>query len=353
MQPVRKLLAIKFRSLGDTVLMTAPLQALRTAYPQAEIHVAVIASWGELLEALPGVDRVWRYDRPKDRVARARRLVSLGFKLRQQGFDTVINFHASPSSAALSAATGALTRSIHFHGLKDKNKFSTLEVPGKGVVKPVIERDMDAVRALGVPVEAGMLPMLVVPDHEARHPGPILSIGLGASRRTKQWPIERYAELAIRWVERSKGSAVAVVDAQESALEREFRLAVQALLPPREVNERIQVEKGLPLLELGSLLKKSAVFAGNDSGPKHMAVAVGTPTVTLFGPEDPFEWHPYPRDRHLALHIDGLACRKDAPSGLPPWCGIPVCIEERHRCMTQIGVDRVYAECERLGLRKP
>jgi heptosyltransferase-2 len=100
---------------------------------------------------------------------------------------------------------------------------------------------------------------------------------------------------------------------------------------------------------LAATLSEGAVYAGNDSGPRHLAVAVGTPTVTIFGPEDPLEWHPYPLERHPILFVKGLACRRDAAPGAPPWCGIRVCVLEGHRCMTGITPAEVLAKCQEVA----
>ncbi|HAR42214.1 MAG TPA: hypothetical protein DCS07_06230, partial [Bdellovibrionales bacterium] len=163
---MKKILAIKIRAMGDTVLLTAPLAELRRAYPDAEIHVLVDRCWAPLLEHSPVANRIWGLERRATRLGRLQTLSSLARQLRRERFDLVINFHASTSSAFLSRATGAQVRSIHFHGLKDPNLFSTVLVPGKGQVKPVIERDMDALRALGLSIPEGVYPRLAVTEDE-------------------------------------------------------------------------------------------------------------------------------------------------------------------------------------------
>ena len=100
---------------------------------------------------------------------------------------------------------------------------------------------------------------------------------------------------------------------------------------------------------LAAELSLLSVFLGNDSGPRHVALAVGTPTVTLFGPEHPFEWHPYPEEKHPIFFIDQLACRKDGAPGMPAWCGIEVCVEQKHQCMTSIGVNSVVQALQRVA----
>src|SRR5690242_10024702 len=124
-----KILAIKLRSLGDTVLMTAPLIELSKAFPQSKIHVVVSSPWTSLMEGFPGIERVWPYERRNEKASRARTLARMAFQLRKEKFDLAINFHASPSSATLAFASGAKTRSIHFHGHKDRNRYSTVVVP--------------------------------------------------------------------------------------------------------------------------------------------------------------------------------------------------------------------------------
>ncbi len=359
----RKILIIKFRAMGDTILMTAPLAELKRAYPHAEIQAAVLTPWAPLLEHHPALSRIWKYDRHADRASRAKAIARLALKLRREKFDCVVNFHASPSSATLAFATGARVRSIHFHGHKSKNRYSTVVVPGKGTLKPIIERDMDAVRALGVDVPVGRLPTLELRDWEIAEAAeraflmnlkaPLLGIGIGASRPSKSWPVERYATLAVNWARTTGGSALAFAGSTEMDLANEFlkqvNEALVAAVPEIEerpaLRARIACEAGSPIRKAASMISRCSVFVGNDSGPRHMAVALKVPTVTLFGPEDPFEWHPYPKDLHPYLFVEGLACRKDAMPGMPPWCGLETCLEEQHRCMRQIGIEQVLSEC--------
>jgi heptosyltransferase-2 len=272
----------------------------------------------------------------------------------------------------ISFATGARVRSIHFHGHNDRNRYSTVTVPGKGILKPIIERDMDAVRALGIHAPAGRLPHIYLQDSEKNdakdslsrlglssplQPSRLMMIGLGASRPTKRWPVDRFASLAVEWAVKKQGSALAVAGPDEMAEAQAFlkavddhlMLAVPDTAQRAIVRARITADHRLPLRKLAALISQASVFVGNDSGPRHIAVALETPSVTLFGPEHPFEWHPYPTERHPYLFIDGLACRRDALPGYPAWCGIEPCEVEQHQCMRLIGVDQVFAECERVS----
>lgn len=362
----RKILVIKLRALGDTILMTAPLQELKRAYPDAKIDVVVTAAWAPLLENHPAVHEVFTYERHKEATARAKAIARLALSLRKAHYDCVINLHASGSSSALAYAVGAKTRSIHFHGHEDKNRYSTVEIPGKGVLKPIIERDMDTIRALGIMIPEGAMPEVHLSQEEIEKAkfrmdlmglqGPVLCMGIGASRPTKTWPLERFASIAIRWVEQFDGSVIVLNSRDENPLARRFYDSVDEKIVSwyadrgkrRGVRGRIINETQVPLRMLASILKNADLYLGNDSGPKHLAVAVGTPTVTLFGPEDPFEWHPYPKGKHPLHYIEGLKCRKDHLPGFRPWCGLQECVAEEHRCMRSIAEDDVFRTLERL-----
>lgn len=345
----KKILAIKLRALGDTVIMTAPLLKLREAYPKAEIHVVVTDQWKDILNGHPAVDHLWTYTKHREIAARAKALARLAFRLRKIKFDLAVNFHASPSSATLAFASGAKTRAIHFHGHKDKNRHSTLKIPGKGQVKPAIERDMDALRSFLAEVPEGALPKIFLSDQEKSEAKskfkslkrPILALSMGASRPTKCWPIESFAEVANDWITRKQGSIVAFSTPNES---HKVEALSQLLSDPSRITHIVSP----PLRELSACLAEADLYLGNDSGPKHIAVAVGTPTITLFGPEHPLEWHPYPRDQHPYFFIETLTCRKDALPGKPPWCGLTVCTVEKHRCMKEITSDKVIQAMESL-----
>ncbi len=353
LQPPRKILAIKLRALGDTVLMTAPLLELRKAFPRAEIHALVLNPWRSLLEHHPAVDKTIGYDRHSDASARAKAIARLALKLHQERYDCVVNFHASPSSSILAFSTAAKTRAIHFHGHRDKNRYSTVTVPGKGTLKPIIERDLDTVRALGITIEERALPRIFLSQTEKddalkmlndlQLTGPILGIGLGASRPTKTWGVERYAQLALRWCKERGGSVLAVAGPNEANTAQQF------LQLTRTAGHCVQAVTQLTVRECAATLASFSVFAGNDSGPRHLAVAVDTPTVTLFGPEHPFEWHPYPEERHPKLFVDNLACRRDADPGMPSWCGLHECVIEQTKCMKGITEDQVFAEVIRVA----
>ncbi|MFZ9594825.1 MAG: glycosyltransferase family 9 protein [Bdellovibrionia bacterium] len=357
---------MKLRSLGDTVLMTAALAQVQKAFAESRIDVLVPSEWAPLLENTPGVFQVIPFQRESNPLKKSASLGRLAWRLRAENYDLVINFHASSTSAWLARATGAKSRAIHFHGHSHRNRFSTHLIAGKGQLKPIIERDMDAVRSLGIHVPAGRLPQIFLNPSEIAQAKthleqlglrqPVLGISLGASRATKIWPLQRAAVLAFEWQTRQNGGVFVTAGPQEKHLTHEFLKLYDDLIlsSVTDTTKRAQLRcqiyatTELSIRSLAAYLSQLSVLACNDSGPKHLAIAVGTPTVSVFGPEHPFEWHPYPEDQHPYVFVEPLACRTSGNPERPAWCGLSTCIQEDHQCMKLIGVNSVLSHCERI-----
>jgi ADP-heptose:LPS heptosyltransferase len=332
---MEKLLAIKLRRLGDTVLWTSALRGLAKAYPDARLDVVVPRVYRELLIGEPYINKVYGVSpHVVDRLAVASRL-------RLLGYDRVLVFHSSPSSEFFGRMIGGARASAHSHEI-GKTDF---------VVKPATERDCDTVRLAGLKLEGqAPEPALTFTDVElaagkawVQSSGlkpPILGVGLGASRPTKQWPLDRMAEIVRDWSARTSGSALIVCSSAEARAAKEFwkLLRHTPFLPLIDA----------PVRELAVRIAQVAAFVGNDSGPRHLAAAVGVRTVTLFGPEDPLEWHPYDRSKHPICFVGELECRKSAAPGMPPWCGIETCIEQKHRCMSDLSIEQVQKQLQQV-----
>jgi ADP-heptose:LPS heptosyltransferase len=351
----KRILVTKFRAMGDTILLTAALKELHRAYPHAVIHAAVPEPWIWLLEGFPGVTKLLPITWHNDRAARTKAATRLAFQLRKESYDIVCSFHSSPAAAMVALSTGAKVRAVHFHSFKAKNLYSTVEIPGKGTMKPVVERDLDTIRGLGIRVQEGVMPEIFLKNDEkafAREEfwawglkRPVLGVALGASRATKIWPLHRFAEVAQKWVNERKGSVLVISGPGEEKLNEEF---FKSIPNTPDLRDAIQVMPTCNVRLLAARISQLNALLGNDSGPRHLATALGVPTVTLFGPEHPLEWHPYPQDRHPRLFIEPLACRKNAEPGSPPWCGIQECIVEAHQCMTRITSDQVFEQVVRV-----
>lgn len=332
---MEKWLAIKLRRLGDTVLWTSALQSIARDYPSIRLDVVAPRALRDLLVEEPYLNRVFGVSaHVADRLA-------VASWLRWAGYSRVLVFHASSSSTFFGTLIGGSRSFAHSHEI-GRTDFS---------VKPATERDRDTLLLAGLksnfPLPEPKVSLRPEEIREAetwiRSKGlrqPLLGVGLGASRATKQWSFTRMAEVIREWSKRTGGSAIVICNAREARDAKAFWPLIQGVpyLPLVDA----------PLRPLAARLSLLRAFVGNDSGPRHLAAAVGVRTVTLFGPEDPHEWHPYDRATHPLCYVPDLQCRKSAAEGLPPWCGLETCKAEKHRCMEGISAREVWEKVERV-----
>lgn len=329
----RILLALR-RSLGDAVLFLGTIQRVRTYFPNASITLLVPKDYVEIYVGQENIEAVWAYE--------SQNFFSLVRKIRQQKFDYYFDFHSSGKNIWLVRLSGVEKSYFDIHG-REKGEQYTRYPNALEWNKFFLKRILGS-----APTADGeiFMPQIVLSEAEkelARQrlrsngmtPGRVVFLGLGASRRPKRWPPEYFAHLTELLWDRYELGVVLVPgsDEAEQAFTAQIidQLRVRGLRPQGRNN--ILLSSGLSVRELAALLSQCLLYIGNDSGPKHLAVATGIPTLTFFGPEDPGEWHPYPLDRHPLLFKEKLACRSQDGGR---WCGLAECIVERNRCMTDL-----------------
>jgi ADP-heptose:LPS heptosyltransferase len=341
---LKKVLVIKLRAMGDTAMMTATLNELRRLVPGVQIHALVPKQWSPLLEHHPSVDSLWSFDTKAKGIKKLWKLGTLANKLRAEHFDTAIALHASPGTSLIALLSGAPVRAIHNHNFNEKNLYGTLLIPEKEILKPFIKRDLATLQALGLKPNLDTAPSLfLAPSEKRKAQKKLLCLGLGASRSTKIWPMQNFAELARRWHKEKGGEVLCLGAPQEEPLFFELR---EKLVE----SDWLSGEFTLSVRQMMSAIDSCEVFVGNDSGPRHVAAALGRRTLTIYGPQDPYECHPYHTIQHPYLFHPDLDCRTHAdPSGVHKWCGIERCIERKHECMTKIRVSDAWQLVEKLN----
>lgn len=310
--------------MGDAVLMTPALAALRAGLPNAELSVVLREELADLFEDLPLVDQVIplggrRFDK-----------LSLAGSLRRSGFDAVINFHGGPTSAWLTAASGARLRvgrdAYRFSFLYNVRARPPEEVFAQSAAIHTVHAQASLVACLGIPVTDLSL-RLRVPERprkdladrlenlHANETGFVV-VQPTASFPTKQWPTERFVHLMRRLREQTSFAVVVSLPAGSSLVDSfpEFPIL-----------------SGLPAGELMALMERARLYVGNDSGPMHVAAALGTPVVGIFGSSDPKRWHPWGvPHRTLWAGLDCSPCHGK-------WCANP----NQLACLQELSVESV------------
>jgi predicted lipopolysaccharide heptosyltransferase III len=329
---VRNILVIKLRYVGDVLLATPVIKALRQRWPAASITVAVNRGTEAILKYNDDVNDVIIVERESwtGQVETFR-------AVRNRRFDCVIDLTDSDRSALLSAWTGAPERIGFNWEHRWRGLLYTTVVQAAYGRMHMVEYDLQALTPLGIRSEEA-LPILCTGPEEERaadrlvHEGgmagvPWVMIHPGARYWFKAWPPERFAALIDRL-----GQEQIAVGLVGDGRDHEVAEHIRGLAKHRPVSFVGRTS----LLELAALMKRCALFIGNDAGPMHMAAAVWTPVIGLFGPSDPAVWGP--RAPQVEVIYKGMDCHA---------CFHATCIRGEESCMKLISVDEVFEAARR------
>lgn len=332
-----RILAIKFRALGDTVLWTSALGGLRRMYPEARIDVLGLDSSRPLLDPHPDVDRF---------IGVSRRdgwpMVQALLRLRRERYDLALAFHANTSLCRWLFLVNAKEKLAHHHSWKFTPRCSDRKLRRPGELLDAIERDYEILRALGW--QGAPLPtrLLVEPEESAEAESRLKSLGLsgarprllllpGASENLKRYPRDLW-EPVVQALKSDGQFDLAMVS--DATLSREWEL------PDWCRRFGLSLVNDLNLRQLMALISRAQVAVGSDSGPGHIAVAAGLKTVHIFGRGCIGDFHPYDQQVHRALRVV-VDCRKQGPQNLEEFrfCTVREC--SHLSCLRHITPDEV------------
>lgn len=347
-ESISRALVIKLRHHGDVLLASPVLSSLKAAAPQAEIDALVYDDTAPMLSLHPALSRLHRIDRGWKKagvMTQLREEWRLLRTLRARRYDLVIHLTEHPRGAWLSRVLKprwAVGPSKKSGGARWQKSFTHL-YPGAMRGRHTVDSNLDALRRLGISPERRALTL--VPGAEAceRVAGLLAERGVGgvggdfihlhpASRWLfKCWPAAHNAELARALAARLPVVITAAPVAEEMNLVRD--IVAQAGVP------LVDLSGQLSLKELAALTARARLFIGVDSAPMHIAAAMGTPTVALFGPSGEAHWGPW-GVRHEVVASERHACRPCGADG----CGGSKISE----CLTTLPVARVLDAALRL-----
>jgi len=282
--PGARVLVIRLRSMGDCVLTTPALEILKRHRPDLRVAVVVEERFAPVFEGNPDVEALLPPE--AGRVARWRARLCL-------------NLHGGPRSAWLTAASLARWRAgfAHFrYRLLYNVRIPTAQqILGVNRKVHTAEHIASAMFYLGAPRdEVPRARLFAEPPPPA--PRPYAVIHPLASSPEKTWPAERFLGIARRL-------------AEEWGLETVF------IAGPGEDLSAFRPHRGLagaPLGEVKSLLAGASLFIGNDSGPAHMAAALGLPVLVIFGDSDPQVWRPWKTVSEVIVARGSIAAVSEA-----------------------------------------
>ena len=349
-KPSNRILLLRPDHLGDVLLTTPAIRALRAAFPDKEIH-ALVGPWSASVLAnvtdldviltlpFPGFNRAgklnWRS--PYQLVLNSART------LRKIGYDTVLVFRPDHWWGALLAYLAGIPRRIGYN-LPDVAPFLTDSIEhlhqhailqSARLVEPLTGALKQSDLSLQFPVDdvnrawvSGYLEAWGVAPN-----APLIAVHPGSGTWVKQWDDARWAFVADALADQLDGQVILTGGDHELALCR--RIAAQ-------MKHRPCIMAGdTGIGSLAALFERCEVVLGPDSGPLHLAVAAGAPTVTLFGPADPVEFGSWGSSERQQVLYTSIGCR---PCRVLDWSGDdPTC----HPCVREITPARVLEAARR------
>ena len=286
-----RILVIRGGAIGDFILTLPALKLLRDAFPAAHLevlgykHIIALAEMSGYADATRSIE----YARLSSFFSRdgalARELMDYF-----AGFQQIVSYLFDPDEIFAGNLRRAGVRNL---------------IAGS----PKITDQEHAARQLARPLERMALylddPAAILSPNETRAVDPsLIALHPGSGSETKNWPLQCWAAVAQSLLSADPGRRLLLIGG-EADTERVTRL--RALLP----NDRVREAQNLSLVELAASLQNCTLFLGHDSGISHLAAAVGTPTLLLFGPTDPAIWAPAnPQVRVLrapSLTMDGIS----------------------------------------------
>lgn len=337
-QTVERVLLVRLRSIGDTVLTTPSLFALKRFLPNAAIDI-LLEDWvAPVLAGFPHVDNVITFER-RSTAARAR----VARLLRANRYDVVYNLHGGTTATLLTRATGAKHRvgyqAYQYARLHNHLSPASAELWGRDKTHSV-EQQLALLGWTGVPVsdrpptQLAVTPaadevvvkrlqaaQLIDREFAVIHPA--------AAFATKQWAAANFAQVAEDLRNRGLG-VVAITTAEQRSIIDEMN---------RTMATPVKAFTDLSLPELTALLARARLFVGNDSGIAHMAAAVQTPAVVIFGSSNTAHWRPWARAAAEVV-LEEMECQP---------CHGYFCEKfAEPECIKRVPVDRVIAAAERV-----
>jgi len=305
---VNRILVIQFRPIGDVLLSTPLIKLLRDAYPEAHIAFLVERIPGQVLEDNPHLDEIIYYEHKKSDIIGSYKFFR---SLKKQHFDLVIDLLGTPGTAWATFFSRAKYRvgyTVRIRKYVYNIRVSNIVEERYSALKKLV-----LLKSIGINAEESTLYFPLRNEHyefaekffsEHGIPEKNFTVCLSptSGRQAVRWRKEGYAALNDLLVEKYRAKIIMLWggDGEKEYVQEILNLTAfpPVLIPNTSVNQ------------MAAVIKRCSLFIGNDSGVRHVAVAMGVPTIGIFGPTNDITWTPPDRTRNIVVKgkISCLAC---------------------------------------------
>ncbi len=337
----KRILIIRIDKIGDLVLSTPVIKAVRDAYPGSYIAAVVRPYTHEIIKENPYLDEVITYDKAKNGKGILKNIKFI-LDLRKRRFDLALILHPKNRTHIITFLAGIPER-VGYD--KKMGALLTKKIPHlkQYGLKHEIDYTLDILRYIGIEPKEKSLYVGTDKSSQKKIDGIFVENGIseddiivtihpGSSCPSKRWKAEHFAKVADSLAEKYKAKIIIIAGPKDNG----FGDKTAGLMKAQNMN--LSGKTTIP--DLVSILSRSHLFISNDSGPVHIACAVGTPTISIFGRSDrglsPARWKPIGK-KDIALHKD---------------VGCEICLSHNcklgFKCLEAISTDEVLAAAERI-----
>lgn len=352
----KKILIIRLSSIGDILLATPLLRALRTRFPEARLDFIVKSEFADLLRYHPAVGELYELNTK----AGWPELRALGRRLREMRYDAIFDIHKNFRSRYLARAAKPQRVFRHRKHVFQRWLLVHTKINLLRNAPPIYRRYLDAAKPLNVaaaqPLADGRWLELIWREKDeraaeeqlsARHRHPhqaLIGIAPGAGYFTKRWPAEYFGELTVKLI-RQGNQVVILGGSQDADLAKKIEQAAEAATHDDKKNlPLINLAGATSLLSTAAVIKRCRLLIVNDSGLMHVAEAVGTPLIAIFG-STTRELGFFPqRQTSRVIENSALSCRPCSHLGHHQ------CPRGHFRCMREIMPAEVWAKVQEMLL---
>jgi len=334
----KRILIWEVNWIGDVLFSTPFIKAIRDKFPKAHIAVITVPRCKEILDVNPNVDEVLVYDEKNihRNIIDKWRIIH---KLRLRHFDVVFLLHRSLTRTIITYLSGIKQRIGYSYRKRDI--FLTHRIKNPIASQHRIEYFLGLARKVGADVAFKGLEFYSTKEdiskmeqfltmHKVKNGDKVIAVNPGGNWNSKRWPVKKFAGLCDRMI-KELGVKVIVTGAEKDV---DIYLEIQDMMDEKLISACGKTT----LRQLGALFSKCDIVISADSGPMHVALAVGAKVISLFGPTSPAITGPYGNGEYVVIQKD-VGCR------IP--CYNLKCMDLR--CMDSIEVDDVIQEAKRMA----
>ena len=352
-----RVLLIRLRLIGDVVLSTPVIRALRRTFPDATLTYLVERDAAPVVAGNRDIDRIIVVERTRG-LRRVLDDAALAWQLRRERYDVVIDMHGGPRSSWLALATGARQRIGY--DMPGRQWMYTTTIPRARELRPrhsVLNQwdlleGIEGWRGEAADPARDAVAMPIDPEADRRIADRLRSAGVAAEHQLivlhvsasnpfRRWPEPAFADVVASLASHSADRRVVLSSGPSDRLAADRIVAAARTLLPEEARARVIDFGEFDLAELRALVERSVLFIGGDTGPLHVAATTATPVVAIYGPTLPARSTPWrnPSIPTESIEIAGLPCRP---------CDQRVCAPGDYRCLAAITSADVIAAAERM-----